>query len=131
MSRDKTPTGSRALARFLDERLGENLRSVVHYEDDGREIIHARDDVFEQYSADEVDHVFQDLGIESLEKPIQEDLYVHGDLNCVIRMFDEAVEMHFILAPGEGIAVAVEPAAFITQSTFISECLKFAGLTGV
>lgn len=115
----------------LQDRLGDDLRSVGWYAEDEYEVVYARDDVIEEYTAEEIEDVFRDLGVESLEKDLLEDMYGHGRLNCTVRCFEEAIEMHFVADQGEGIAVALEPAAFIAHETFIGECMRLAGIAGV
>jgi hypothetical protein len=117
--------------RFTDhlcDRLGDDLRSVGWYTDDEYEVVYARDDVIDQYSDEDVAEVFRDLGIESLEKGMLEEMYEHGRLNCTIRCFEGAIEMHFVANRGEGLAVALEPAAFVAHETFIGECMRLAGI---
>lgn len=115
---------SEALAGFLRERVGDHLRSVVHYTAGDHEVVYARDDVLAQYSREEVAAVVDELGIESAERPIKEGLYVHGDLDCTIRCFQRGIEMHFIVEDGEGVAVSLDPEAFVAQGTFVGRCLE-------
>jgi hypothetical protein len=118
--------------RFVDyllERLGDDLRSVGWHADGEFEVVHAREDVLDEYTEEEVEQVFRDLGIESIEKGLLEDLYEHGRLNCTVRCFEDAIEMHFVVDRGKGIAVAMEPAAFVAHETFIGECMRRVGTT--
>lgn len=112
----------------LRDRLGDDLRSVGWYTGDEYELVYAREDVIDQYTDEEVADVFRDLGVESLEKEMLEEMYEHGRLNCTVRCFDEAIEMHFVATQGEGLAVALEPAAFVAHETFIGECMRLAGI---
>lgn len=117
-----------AFTDHLRDQLGDDLRSVGWYTGGEYELVYAREDVIDQYTDEEVADVFQDLGIESLEKDMLEEMYEHGRLNCTVRCFDEAIEMHFVAAQGEGLAVALEPAAFVAHQTFVGECMRLAGI---
>jgi len=123
-----TAEGAERLAGYLREELGDDLRSVVWYDRDGYDVVHVREDVDREYSADEVHRVVRDLEIESIGKELQENLYTHGDLTCTIRCFDGGIELHFIEDEGVGVAVALEPAAMIAHRTFLAECMERAGI---
>src|SRR6056297_1653070 len=99
---------SEALTEFLRERVGDHLRSVIYYDDDGGEVLYVRDDVADQYTDDDIDQVVRDVRLEAVEKPHQESLYEHGPLNCTVRSFDDAVEMHFPHDETSGTAVALD-----------------------
>lgn len=120
--------GAGDLAEYLEGELGDDLRSVIRYDRDGYEIVHAREDVERAYSGDDVRRIVRDLEIESIGTELQEHLYVHGDLACTIRCFDGGIEYHFIESEGVGVAVAVEPAAMIAQRAFLAECMDRAGI---
>lgn len=115
------------LVTFLETEVGDELRSVIYYDEATFDLIYARDDVQDQYSERDLEQVRQELGVASFGKPALEDLYVHGELNCTVHCFDEAIEMQFIVSDTEGIAVGLDPAAFVTHRTFIGRCLEKAG----
>lgn len=116
------------LVAFLQERVGENLRSVVYYDGEGYDVAYLQDDVREQYSDDEMDDVVEDLGFEALAKPMQEELYVHGSLNCTVRCFEDAIEMNFPFDEREGVAVSLAGEAFVTHQTFVGKCMEIVGI---
>lgn len=115
------------LTEFLQAEVGDELRSVIHYDENTFELVYARDDVAEQYTESDLENVRQDLGVASFGKPVLEDLYVHGDLQCTVHCFENAIEMMFLVSETEGIAVGLDPAAFVTHRTFIGRCLEEAG----
>lgn len=121
------PANPEQLATFLKEEIGNELRSVIYHDEETFDLVYARDDVREQYSENDLEQVRQELGVSSFGKPALEDLYVHGELNCTVHCFDEAIEMQFIVSDTEGIAVGLDPAAFVTHRTFIGRCLEKAG----
>lgn len=115
---------SEALADFLKQRVGDHLRSVLYYDDDGGEFLYVRDDVGDQYDDTELEDVLQDVRLEAVEKPHQEDLYAHGPLNCTVRSFEDGVEMHFPHDETSGTAVALDGEVFAIHNTFIGKCLE-------
>ena len=116
-------TSSEALTEFLRNRVGDHLRSVIYYDDDGGEVLYVRDDVADQYTDDDIDQVVRDVRLEAVEKPHQESLYEHGPLNCTVRSFEDAVEMHFPHDETSGTAVALDGEVFAIHNTFIGQCL--------
>mgnify|MGYP000574978612 CR=1 FL=1 len=126
------------LAEFLRTELGDSLRSVIHYSIDvdergepklDHDLVYVREDVDAAYTDEELQDVVRDLGLESFGKEFQERLYNHGALDSIIRCFEGAIEMHFIVGEGEGVAVAMEPETFVAERTFVGRCMEVAGLT--
>lgn len=113
---------ARELVAFLRERVGDHLRSVLFYDADDGELVYVRDDVREQYSDDQMADVVRDVRLEAIEKLHQEDLYVHGGLDCTVRCFEDAVEMHFVHDETRGTAVALDGEVFAAHNTFVGAC---------
>ncbi|PSP54789.1 hypothetical protein BRC82_08635 [Halobacteriales archaeon QS_1_67_19] len=114
---------SEALTEFLQECVGEHLRSVIFYEEDDTEIVYVRDDVADQYTDEEVERIVREVRLEAVEKPHQESLYEHGPLNCTVRWFEDAVEMHFTHDETSGTAAAMDGEVFAIHDTFIGRCM--------
>lgn len=118
-----TATESKELVTYLQEHVGDLLRSVLYYDADSCELLYIRDDVADAYDERERADVRRDMRLEAIEKSHQEDLYNHGSLNCTIRCFDDAIEMHFTHGELCGTAVALDGEAFAVQNTFVGACL--------
>ena len=118
------PNPSEALTEFLKGHVGDHLRSVLRYDETGGELLYVRDDVAEQYSRDEMAEVEQDVRLEAFGTSHQEDLYDHGSLNCTVRCFDDAVEMHFPRDETSGTAVALDGEVFAVHNTFVGRCIE-------
>lgn len=117
-------TPPEALTEFLSERVGDHLRSVIRYDEDGADLVYARDDVAADYSDAELERVFRDVRLESVGKPHQEDLYDHGRLNCTVRCFEDGVEIHFARDETSGTAVSLDPEVFVAHNTFVGKCIE-------
>ena len=120
------PDEANRLAQFVENHLGEQLRSIVWYDQGDFEILYGREDVMDEYTSEEVDDVVDELALEARETAIKESLYTHGSLACTVRCFEGGIEMHFIVGEGEGVAVGLDPAAFVTHDTFLGRCLEEA-----
>lgn len=116
-----------ALTEFLKEQVGGHLRSVIFYDDTGGEVIYVRDDVADEYTDGDVSEVVRDVRLEAVDKPHQESLYVHGPLECTLRLFGDAVELHFPHDRTCGTAVALDSEVFPMHNTFVEQCLDAMG----
>lgn len=115
---------SKALTEFLKGHVGQHLRSVLRYDDQGGEFLYLRDDVAEQYSDDEIEDVVREARLEGIDRHHQESLYDHGSLDCTVRSFEEAVEMHFARDETSGTAVALDGEVFAVHNTFLGRCIE-------
>jgi hypothetical protein len=85
------------------------LRLALWYEGDDHEVVHAREDVVEMYSPEEFEEKVKQLVVEGLsDPPSQEQFRLFGEMNVVIRRFDEAVMLHFPVDEFAGIAVTFD-----------------------
>jgi hypothetical protein len=116
-------SSAEALTEFLRDHVGNHLRSVIYYDEDGGEVLYVRDDVADQYTDDDVEQVVRDVRLEAVDKSHQEDLYAHGPLNATVRCFEDAVEMHFPHDETSGTAVALDGEVFAIHNTFIGRCM--------
>ena len=110
--------------RFVLDRAGEAVRSVVRYDADASEVLFLRDDVADTYSPLTIETVVTSLRREGEQSQRQEHLYAHGQLNCIVRCFDGGLEMHFPFGEEEGVAVALEPRAAQQLYSFVDDCLE-------
>lgn len=122
MGMPKEPPVS-SLVQFLQEEINDNLRSVIHYDKDGYEVVYIQDDVAAEYTGDEIEKVIQDLGMEAFSKPLQESLYAHGELRCTMRWFEDGIELNFLVSDSEGVAIGLSGETFIAHQTFLGKCM--------
>lgn len=112
-----------ALASFLRERLGDNLRAVGRYREGDDEWVYLREDLAPAYSP------------ELLERFTDEARTVHGCLDAVSRTdtpigaaqaslytFDGALLAHFLLDEGTGVLVSFEPEVGGRLHSFVERC---------
>lgn len=111
------------LETFFQEESDGNLRSIIKYEMDDRELTYIRDDVAEQYSAEELEDAIDDSRMESLSAPMYEDIYSegHGDITCLVKCFENVVEMNFVLDDGIGSVVALDVEALDGNYGLVSQ----------
>lgn len=115
------------LSGFLEHKVDDYLRSVIHYEDYDYSVVYIRDDVAEQYSEGEVEDIAKELFWDSFSTPHQESLYPHGGLQCTIRCIESAVKMYFPHSERAGTAVAMEAQAAEELYSFVGDCLTVIG----
>lgn len=111
------------LEAYFELRTDGALRSIVKYEPDSYEIVHLRDDVAEQYTERELANAIDDSRMESMTAPIYEDTFAadHGALTCMVKCFEDVIEMNFVLGDGVGAAVALDEAAIREAHGLVSE----------
>lgn len=109
---------------FLKEEAGEYLRSVIYFDGTDHELAYVRDDVREEYSDRDHERVVESLLAETAARNEEEELYVHGQLNCIVRSFEHAVELHFPKGTYSGTAVALDPDAARDLSGLIASVIE-------
>lgn len=112
------------IVTFIRHEAGPLVRSVAYFTENRREVLYIRDDVADQYSENEIQDIFNGLSFDSLGKEHTEQMYVHGELNCIVRHFAEAIEIHFPSGEKSGTAVALEPDAINDLGSIIQDCLS-------
>lgn len=111
------------LREFFEARANDDLRSIVKYEQEDYDIVYLRDDVADMYSEAEIEAAVDDARMESLTTPLYEDTFspAHGELTCMVKCFENVVEMNFALSDGVGAAVAVDAEAMSGAHGLIAE----------
>ncbi|QDX39912.1 hypothetical protein [Salarchaeum sp. JOR-1] len=114
-----------AVVTSLRDQVGDHLRSVVGYTADTYVFHYVRDDVRERYTGDELDDAVDELRLETLEKHYLNSVFQrrHGDHYSRVVVFSEATELNFVVADGEGLAVAVDTAYFEPEENVVKTVL--------
>lgn len=87
----------------------DGLRVAVHYEGDDHELVYVHEEVRETYSPEEFEEKVKQLVVEGLsDPPNQEHFRLFGEMNAVVRQFDEALMLHFPIDEFTGIAVTFD-----------------------
>ena len=95
----------------LEYRFGDDLRSVGYYDEDDSEYVYIRKDIERKYDTSDFEKIFREARLEALDQHHQESMYVHGELQCTLRWFEKAVELHLIKDERKGVLAAVETSA--------------------
>ena len=111
------------LVNALQDEVGDALRVVAEYTEDGYEARYVRDNVENRVTAlaDEVhtDLVLEDVGTEHLEDIFED------DLTCSMHRFEDVTAFHFV-GDGvyEGLFVSVDSDADVPLATFSDICQR-------
>lgn len=92
----------------LEYRFGDDLRSVGYYDEGDSEHIYVRSDIESEYDCSDIENVFRDVRLEAIDQDHQESLYIHGDLQCILRCFEKAIELHLLKDQQRGVIAAIE-----------------------
>jgi len=87
-----------------------SLRSILHLTEDERDVVYLRDDV-DPVSEDRLETAFRTLMFDTVGADSDEREYEHGEMLCVTRRFEDAVELHFPVSATEGVAIALDGTA--------------------
>ena len=119
------------LVEYLHETVGDGLRSVIRYdfETDGYDVVFARDGVLEGYAEETIENIVRTYETDALSKTGQEQWYNHGDQQCIMRCFENGVEIN-VVEDGQGVAIGLDRGVFVGQQSFIGNCMEVAGVTG-
>ena len=109
------------LTPYLKETAGEYLRGVVWYEGEEYVIRYIRDDLRTQRLKSEVDKIIDRLRRES--RAGERRSFPFGEVNGIVRSFEEAMVMHFPSSQGRGTVVTFDPDVARQLNTFIGSCL--------
>lgn len=111
-----------ALIDYLEDRAGEYHRGTVRYDGGSTDVLHLREDIRERRLISEIDRMLDRLRPES--SPNEERAFPFGDLSATVRIFDEAIILHFPTGTDRGVVVALEAESARDLNTFIGECHK-------
>ncbi|MFC4553582.1 MULTISPECIES: hypothetical protein [Halorussus] len=110
------------LISYLKSETGELLRGVITYDSDEYEIHYIRDDIRTQHLKNDVNKIIKRLRRES--RPSEHRSFPFGELNGIVRSFENAMVMHFPDTQGRGTVVTLEPEVARQLNTFLGNCLQ-------
>lgn len=112
---------SRTLATYLQDRIGDLLRGVAHYQDSDFEVVYLRDDIRVERHRDEVAQMLSRITQEGTVD--EEQAFPFGHLHATLRIFDAAIFLHFPIENQTGVVVACEPDVARSLNSFVGDCL--------
>lgn len=107
------PTSDRfgeELTTLIDPDTTPALRSVVGYTAETYTMHFIRDDVAVQYDDDDIVAAIDELRLETISRNQTNSVFqgIHGELECCVNIFANAVEYHFMLDDGHGVELAFD-----------------------
>lgn len=120
--RDVLGMAEERLIKYLEKKAGEYHRGTVRYDGDSTDVLYLREDLKQIRLTSEIDRILQRLRPEA--SPKEERSFPFGDLKATVRLFQEAILIHFPTGTNRGIVVSLEPETARDLSTFIGECEK-------
>lgn len=102
---------SKRLVEFLEDRAGEALRVVFHYDtrSEGFEILYMRPDIQDEYSEAELLDHFDTFRRDSHLAGVQQSRLRTGDHHCSIRVYDESLIFNFTLGDYANTIISLDP----------------------
>lgn len=111
-----------SLLTYLERQANTYHRGTVRYDGNSTDTLYLRDDIKETRLSSQIDRMLRRLRPESSSK--EESSFPFGDLHATVRLFDEAILLHFPTGKDRGIVVSLEPETARDLNTFIGECQK-------
>ncbi len=110
------------LVEYLKEEIGEELRAVGSYDQDGYYTIYFRDDVAEEFSKDDIEKIHHEMVLKGLGNQHIESLFNDEELNCSIYIFDSVIRLHFVYEDYRGCYISFDFDDRIDTSEIVNGC---------
>ena len=123
-----TDEAGQAFVEYLLDRAGDKVRSIASYTATDSEVLYLREDVGEEYTIQRLESGIEEYRRENAKSELIEHLHAaHGDLRCVVRSFDDGVELHLMTGDEEGVITGLESSMVPNLRGFIDECFERLG----
>lgn len=110
------------LVRFLQHKAREYHRGTVQYDGSDIDILYLRDDIREERLLSQIDRMLKRIRPEATSTG--ERSFPFGDMHATVRIFDEAIILHFPTGTDTGTVVSLAPETARDLNTFIGECMR-------
>lgn len=117
------PTSVSRMVRSMN-RASPHLRRAVYYDEYSATELDFGADSDSPLRGPEFSRLVNDLRLDAYAQHQQERVYSHGDLNCVLRGFDDAIELNLILSRTTGVMLSFDDDAFASLGTFVDRCIE-------
>jgi hypothetical protein len=116
---------ARRLSQFCNERVGDDLRTVITYDTSDESVIHLREDLKTEYSQAELGPLVDEVrSIHDTYQNVAGTGTKIGSPRASVHVFDNSVVMQLLYDANSGIIVSFEPSVAKDMLTFIGSCLK-------
>lgn len=110
------------LVTALLDALGEDLRTVITYDEDSQEPRFVRENVEAIYSDEEFEAISEAIRLEGWGRERLEALFKTGELECNVYGFDEAKMVHFVRDGFAGALVTYDRGADLDDDRVVEIC---------
>lgn len=114
--------GATELVNYLDSRAKEYHRGTVRYKGNQTDVVYLRDDIRKVRLESQIDRMLTRLRPEASTR--EEQSFPFGELRTTVRVFEDAIVLHFPTGHDRGIVVSLEPETARDLNTFIGECQR-------
>jgi len=112
--------GTDDLTEYLVDRIDQDLRGVVEYDEMDTKTLHLRDDIQQSRVQNQIGQILQRLKPETAQA--EEAAFQLGNLHVTVRCFGDAVILHFPTGRDEGVIVSLEPSVASDLTAFARTC---------
>jgi len=104
--------------------VGDALRLVATYDQEGYELVYVRPDAAERAKT-QGERVHDELVLQGLGRGHLEDVFGAGDLECSVHRFEDLTAVHFAASEFSGLFVTVDTDADLALASFSETCKNF------
>ena len=114
------------LTALIDPDTTPALRSIVGYTPETYTIQFIRDDVAAQYNDDDVVAAIDELRLETISHDQTNSVFqgIHGEFECRVNVFANAVEYHFVIDDGVGVEIAFDREWLATRNALVEDVIE-------
>lgn len=109
---------------YMRKQAGDSLRLIGLYNHETFKIQCARPDLDRKFTEQDLQEMATELRKESIERYHEEQAFTLGSLDATVRLFENAVVIHYPRDQVSGTVVSLEREAGMQLSKFIEECRR-------
>lgn len=94
--------------RQIMQENGDKFGLLLQYDASGYTLVSSPEPSTNLSKGERIEEIVEELQLENIEGTHHEQLYASGDLQCVLRVFDERIYAHIELTDEEGILVSIQ-----------------------
>jgi hypothetical protein len=115
-------TRQKELVDLLREEVGDSLRAVGRYDEEGYDVLFIREDVADEFSQEDIEEIHHDMVLKGLGNQHIESLFNDEALECSIYQFEDSVRLHFVNDDYLGYYVSFDYDGDTNPSRIVDEC---------
>lgn len=110
------------LVDYLQDAVGDSLRAVGRYDQEGYDVLYIREDVAQEYSSADIEQIHHEMVLKGLGNQHIESLFKQEALSCSIYQFEDTARLHFVHQDYRGFYVSIDLDDDVNPSKIAAKC---------